>query len=152
MQSISPTHSIRHLTLSLLLLIVNGAYATEYVVSSADELGDLSLQAGDIVIWEDGTYSEDDNISLTANGTASNPILIKAENPGGVTFTGGMTIDVGGDYVIIEGFRWKGGSGKSNHIEFRKGEQYANYSTLRNCVIDDLTPVSYTHLTLPTIA
>ncbi|MEP5253906.1 MAG: hypothetical protein ABJQ39_02525 [Winogradskyella arenosi] len=48
-------------------------------------------------------------------------------------------MSIGGDHVIVEGFDWDGGYGASVVIEFRDGYDYANYSTLQNCVIDGLT-------------
>ncbi|WNJ17048.1 chondroitinase-B domain-containing protein [Pontibacter sp. G13] len=127
-----------------LLLVLIGlssiAQATTYTVSSADAFNALSLSPGDVVIWQDGIYSADDNITFTADGTASNPIILKAETPGGVQFTGEMTMDISGDYVIVEGFYWNGGAAANNHVEFRRSSAYANHSIIRNCAFNDLTP------------
>lgn len=118
----------------------NSAFSANYTVSSADQFNSLSLFAGDIVIWTDGTYSIDDNISFSGNGTSSNPITLKAETPGGVVFTGEMSMDISGDYVIVDGFYWKEGGSLNNHVEFRNGSTYANNSIIRNCAFNNLTP------------
>ena len=47
-------------------------------------------------------------------------------------------MNIGGDYVVVDGFHWQGGYGASNFIQFRNGTDYANYSTIQNCAIDGL--------------
>ncbi|MBU2929671.1 chondroitinase-B domain-containing protein [Winogradskyella psychrotolerans] len=106
-----------------------------------DELEDLfeTLEAGDTVILADGVYDDDDRIKFSPTaGTAAMPITFRAETPGGVRFTGGMQLSIGGDHVVVDGFYWDGGFGSSVVIEFRDGENYANYSTLQNCAMDGL--------------
>ncbi|MHA7941743.1 chondroitinase-B domain-containing protein [Formosa sp. 3Alg 14/1] len=116
------------------------SYGADYTVNSASEFNNLSLSPGDVVTWANGTYSSDQRISFTANGSASNPIILRAETPGGVIFTGQTNMDISGDYVIIDGFYWNGGAGSNNHIQFRKSSAYANHSTIRNCAFNNLTP------------
>ncbi|WP_051336063.1 chondroitinase-B domain-containing protein [Aquimarina latercula] len=113
-------------------------FATEYTISSIDDFNNLSLSPGDVVIWEDGVYNDDERLVFRANGTSSNPITLKAETPGGVVFNNGLQMDIAGNYLIVEGFHWKGGYGASNFIQFRNGTTYAQNSTIRNCVIDGL--------------
>ncbi|MGJ8678458.1 MAG: chondroitinase-B domain-containing protein [Akkermansiaceae bacterium] len=115
-------------------------FAAEYTVSSIEEFNDLSLSAGDVVTWTDGTYSEEGNIDFAGTGTAGNPITLKAETIGGVTFTDSVTMTLSADYAIVEGFYWNGGDGQNNHIQFRNGSTYANYSTIRNCAMNNLAP------------
>lgn len=121
-------------------LLPNILTSQNYTVSTAEEFNNLSLNPGSVVTWRNGTYNGDENISITANGTLSNPITLKAETPGGVIFTGEMTMDIGADYVIVEDFYWNGGPAVNNHVEFRKGSQYANNSIIRNCVFNNLEP------------
>ncbi|WP_405205330.1 chondroitinase-B domain-containing protein [Aquimarina sp. LLG6339-5] len=113
-------------------------FATEYTINSINDFNNLSLSPGDVVIWEDGVYNDDERIVFRANGTSSNPITLKAETPGGVVFNNGLQMDIAGNYLIVEGFHWKGGYGASNFIQFRNGTTYAQNSTIRNCVIDGL--------------
>jgi poly(beta-D-mannuronate) lyase len=47
-------------------------------------------------------------------------------------------MNIGGDYVVVDGFHWQGGFGASNFIQFRNGTDYANFSTIQNCAIDGL--------------
>ncbi len=132
---------------SLLLMLVGAAmfsslaaFGAEYTVSSAGQLNSLSLSAGDIVTWTDGTYSDQD-ITFTGSGTQSNPIILKAETPGGVILNGSSKLNIYGSYLIVEGFFWDGGEGESDHVEFRKGgssTEFANNCTIRNCGFDNL--------------
>ena len=94
--------------------------------------------AGDVIILEDGIYNSDERIDFIGNGTAENPIVFRAATPGGVIFSGGLQMNIGGDYLVVDGFHWKGGYGASNFIQFRNGSDYANHSTIQNCAIDGL--------------
>ncbi|WP_179352538.1 chondroitinase-B domain-containing protein [Winogradskyella vidalii] len=128
---------------SVLLLFSVSLFAqTTYNIDDPEDLDDLNevLQAGDTVILEDGVYDSEDRIKFSpTTGTADMPITFRAETPGGVRFTAGLKMSVGGDHVIIDGFHWDGGYGPSTLIEFRDGTDYANHSTIQNCAIDGLT-------------
>ncbi|WP_159021518.1 chondroitinase-B domain-containing protein [Formosa sp. L2A11] len=133
---------MKKITLFFLLLCSISAIAqTTHYIDDPEDLSDLSesLAAGDTVILADGEYDSDERIKFSpTTGTAALPITFRPETPGGVTFTGGLKMSIGGDYVIIDGFYWKGGYGASNFIEFRDGYNYANHSTIQNCAIDGL--------------
>lgn len=131
---------IKHLFLTCILFIIPlFISATDYTISSVDEFNNLNLNAGDTVTWLNGTYSSDERITFSGNGTASNPIILKAETPGGVIFNNGLQMDIAGSYLIIEGFYWNGGYGASNFIQFRNGTTYAQNCTIQNCAINGLT-------------
>lgn len=121
-----------------IFLFSSQVFATDYTINSINEFNNLNLSPGDVVIWENGTYNSDERLTFRANGTASNPIILKAETPGGVIFNNGLQMNIAGNYLIVEGFHWKGGYGASNFIQFRNGTTYAQNSTIRNCVIDGL--------------
>ena len=130
-----------YIVILILLTTYNGFSQTTYNITNPEDLTSLSatLAAGDTVILANGTYTSNARIKFSPNtGTASMPITFKAETPGGVKFTGGLRMSIGGDYVIVDGFHWQGGYGASNFIEFREGSDYANYSTIQNCGIDGL--------------
>ena len=109
-----------------------------YIINDPLELEDRTYVPGDEIILSNGIYNSDERIDFIGMGTSDQPIVFKAESPGGVQFTGGLAMDIGGDYLIVEGFHWKGGFGASNFIQFRNGTNYANYSKIQNCVIDQL--------------
>lgn len=100
------------------------------------------LTPGTTITIANGTYSASFTMRFNGVGDSTNPITLKAETPGGVKFINGQPLKIGGEYCIIDGFHWKGGNGASNFIEFRDGSNYANYSTLQNCVVDGLIGTS----------
>ncbi|ARV16093.1 chondroitinase-B domain-containing protein [Polaribacter sp. SA4-12] len=133
-----------HIKIFILLLICNYNTFSQntHNIDGDDELEafDFStLGAGDTVILADGTYTSEDRLVINpTTGTSDSPITIKTATPGGVTFTNGMPMSIAGDYIIVDGFYWKGGYGTSNFIQFRNGYVFANHSTIQNCVIDGL--------------
>ncbi|MBU2949943.1 T9SS type A sorting domain-containing protein [Tamlana agarivorans] len=135
---------MRKITFYLLMLFSISAIGqgVTHTISDPAAITSLSasLQAGDEVVLLDGTYTSDERIKFSpTTGTAAEPITFRAETPGGVKFTGGLKMSIGGDHVIVDGFYWKGGIGASNFIEFRDGSSnYANHSTIQNCAIDGL--------------
>ena len=122
----------------LLLFFISALGQTTYNISDPEDLENNTYVAGDIVILANGVYNTDERIDFIGNGTSSSPIVFRAESPGGVVFTGGLQMNIGGDYVVVDGFHWQGGYGASNFIQFRNGSDYANHSTIQNCAIDGL--------------
>ncbi|RIA10758.1 poly(beta-D-mannuronate) lyase [Flavobacteriaceae bacterium MAR_2010_72] len=133
---------MRKITTFLLLLFSATVLGqTTHYISSPSALTtafSTTLAPGDTVILADGTYSASATMKFNGVGTAAMPITLKPATPGGVKFTGGQTLKIGGDYCIVDGFHWKGGNGASNFIEFRDGTDYANNSIIQNCVIHGL--------------
>ena len=107
--------------------------STHYVASAAEVKALGKLPAGSVVIWRNGLYSNE-VIDLAAAGTAENPVLLRAETPGKVLFTGASRITVTGSYAEVNGFWWRNPApvaGKSV-VTFAKG---SSHGTLRNCAI-----------------
>ncbi|MDB9888414.1 hypothetical protein OAC92_08505 [Polaribacter sp.] len=126
-------------TFYLLMFLTVSVYSqTTYTINDPLDLEDNTFVAGDVIILEDGIYNSDERINFIGNGTAENPIVFRAATPGGVIFSGGLQMNIGGDYLVVDGFHWKGGYGASNFIQFRNGSDYANHSTIQNCAIDGL--------------
>ena len=123
---------------SFLLLSQVSFSQTTYTIDDPEKLEDQAYVAGDVIILANGVYDSDERIDFVGDGTADNPITFRAQSPGGVVFTGGLQMNIGGDYVVVDGFHWKGGYGASNFIQFRNGYDYANHSTIQNCAIDGL--------------
>lgn len=61
-------------------------------------------------MWEDGVYY---NIDLTIN---KHYLVVRAETPGKVIFTGTSSANIGGSYNVIEGFQWLGGDIKDRWL------------------------------------
>ncbi len=125
-------------TLLSLLFSVTVISQTTYTISDPEDLQNETYVAGDVIILSNGVYDTDERIDFIGNGESGNPITFRAESPGGVKFTGGMQMNIGGDYVVVDGFHWEGGFGASNFIQFRDGTDYAHHSTIQNCVLDGL--------------
>lgn len=126
----------------LLIFLLNSlllSSQTTYNIEDPEELSELVLAAGDVVILKNNTYSSDERILFTGIGTADNPITFRSETPGGVIFDNGLQLDIAGEYLIVDGFYWNGGYGASNFIQFRKGTTYAQNCTIQNCAINGLS-------------
>lgn len=122
-----------------------------YNIDDPKDLQKTFYQPGDHIILKNGIYDTDGRAVFMGSGTAENPIVFRAETPGGVIFTGGMQLNIGGEtddttgeilatgeYLIVDGFHWKGGYGSSSVIEFRNSYDHARNSTIQNCVMDGL--------------
>ena len=119
-----------------------------YEIDDPEDLRNVFYQPGDEIILKNGTYTTDERLRFLGSGTKENPVVFRAETPGGVIFTGGPRLTIGGEkdnnigvtgeYLVVDGFHWKGGYGASNFIEFRNGYDYAYHCTIQNCVIDGL--------------
>ncbi len=127
-----------YLIVTLTLFSFQAFAQTTYSVEDPKALESQEYAPGDVIILSNGIYDSDERIDFVGNGNADQPIVFRAETPGGVKFTGGLQLNIGGDHVIVDGFYWQGGYGASNFIQFRNGTDYANFSTIQNCVIDGL--------------
>jgi poly(beta-D-mannuronate) lyase len=115
--------------------------ATVYPINSADDLDDLTLVPGDTVVWTNGTYSNQEINFIRFFGTAGAPIVLKAETPGEVIFTGESTMNIYGEHLVVEGFYWREGIGENNHVQFRRSgsnEDLCTDCVIRNCSFDNL--------------
>ena len=142
----------KYFFLTLLFLLVaqiSNSQNITYNIDDPELIDDVIYKAGDIIILKNGTYSTDERVNFLGSGTIDNPVTFRAETPGGVIFTGGFKMNIGGEsngdtklatgeYLVVDGFHWKGGYGASNFIQFRNGTDYAHFSTIQNCVIDGL--------------
>lgn len=70
---------------------------------------------GDHIVLANGSYSLSASVAVSGeNGTAANPIVIRAASVLGVTFTGTGSFNVtSSSYIIIQGFRFIGATGSS---------------------------------------
>lgn len=115
--------------------------ATVYPINDADDLEDLSLLPGDTIVWANGTYSDQEINFIRVFGTAEAPIVLKAENPGEVIFTGESTLNLYGTHLVVEGFYWREGEGANNHVQFRRSgsnEDLCTDCVIRDCAFDNL--------------
>lgn len=110
-----------------------GSETTVYV-SSAEELKALgTVAAGTVIVWRNGLYG-DQVAELKSAGTAENPVILRAEKPGAVCFTGASRISVSGTYAEVNGFWWRNPepvSGKAV-VTLAKG---SSHCTVRDCAV-----------------
>lgn len=107
--------------------------AVKYVASAAELKALGTLAAGDVVVWRDGTYA-DAAAEIKAAGTAESPVVLRAETPGGVRFTGTSRLNIAGSHIVVSGLWWQDPvpvSGKAV-VTFSKG---SSACTLSDCAI-----------------
>lgn len=130
------------ITSCCLLLAVNIAGAQNVLVSNQQELNAALSKAhpGDNILLKAGIW-KDVSLEITTSGTAQQPIIIAAQEPGKVQFTGNSSIRFGSNYVTVSGIRFNDGYVKEGAIvEFHTDDQHlANYCRLTNCVIENFS-------------
>ncbi len=144
-------NSTRLIAAFILLVLLNPqddrqAFGETHKVRSADEISELidsqSIAPGDVLLWTDGEYS-DQEINLNGvNGKSDRPITLRAATPGGVMLLGESQIRTNAQWWVIEGFHFAGQKGKPNAynpIQFRgSGDVGAEHVRLTNCAFTDL--------------
>lgn len=106
----------------------------KYFISSVEEFSGLSLAPGDVVVWKNGTYNAV-TAKLKAKGAEGSPVVLKAETPGKVVFTGASSLSLSGAYFRAEGFAWRelDSSMKTSVMTCAKGSDHCAFE---NCLID----------------
>lgn len=100
-----------------------------------------SASPGDTLIVANGEWIDAD-LLFEAEGTAEAPIVLMAEEPGKVVFTGASRLRLAGEYLVVSGLAFVDGhTPGTTVIEFRKNsKKLANNSRVTNCVIDNYNP------------
>lgn len=136
--------TVRSLFASAALLAASCATAQGPPVTTASELRSAIAAAGpgDVITMADGTWT-DLEIVFRADGVEGDSIRLQAETPGGVLLTGTSRLRIAGDYLVVEGLRFEGGTPSGTHvIQFRDGAKQANHSRLAHSTLIDVNPVS----------
>ncbi|WP_298779329.1 chondroitinase-B domain-containing protein [uncultured Polaribacter sp.] len=114
------------------------------VVSSEAELNSAisSATAGSTIILTNGVWNNLE-LKINKNGTESNPIIIKAQSPNQVFIEGKSNIEMGGSYIVLEGFVFQNASNLEVSddvidpiITFRESGDSCNNCTVTNIKID----------------
>ncbi|NRS91795.1 chondroitinase-B domain-containing protein [Frigoriflavimonas asaccharolytica] len=94
-------------------------YTTTASLVSAVNLAGTNGTGGTFIL-KDGTYNNA-TMSFSAIATAANPIIIKAQNIGGVTFTGTsyVSFGYGAAYMTLEGFKFNCTGNVSTLVKFQ---------------------------------
>jgi len=131
------------IVLSLLFFLLIGckdsALNSGQIVNDKDELQAAldAAEPGDNIVLSNGVW-EDVQIKMTKSGTEKKPITLQAETPGAVIIQGQSDIQLGADYLVVEGLYFtKGYTPSSSVISFHIEDTVANHSIVRNCAIVD---------------
>jgi len=128
-----------------LLLATTPAFATDFTVSNASEISNAmnSARPGDVLIMTDGVWTNQD-IEFAGDGTASSPITLRAETPGGVQLNGTSRLSISGSHLVVDGLNFENGGDNSLDyvIEFRGSEGDASDCRLTNTQIRNYNPQS----------
>jgi poly(beta-D-mannuronate) lyase len=73
---------------------------------------------GSVIVLANGTYTNFGYYKVIKSGTATQPVIIRAQTPGGVVFNGNVQFEVQANHVILDGFRFNG--------DARPSPDYAN--------------------------
>jgi len=99
-----------------------------------------NARPGDTLLIANGTYT-DKEIRLTGKGTADKPIVIKAQDNGKVFVEGVSTLQLAGDYLVVEGLYFRNGHpGGKPVIEYRLENEVANNCRVTGCIIEYYNP------------
>jgi poly(beta-D-mannuronate) lyase len=128
----------KYFILTLLLFsFFKNAHASTFKVKNETELQSANSKAapGDIIELQNGEWNNI-NLHFTCNGNSEKPIIIKAATRGSVIINGKSSLQIGGDWLIIDGLLFKNGYNPSGNVwEFKVGKKVANNSRITNCVI-----------------
>ncbi|MEM8678837.1 MAG: chondroitinase-B domain-containing protein [Planctomycetota bacterium] len=115
-----------------------------FVSSAADIANTLPLVGpGDELVMTDGVWNNQ-QIQFAANGTSAQPITLRAQNPGQVQLTGNSSINISGDWLVVDGLNFDGGAlGSNDHVvEFRGSLGEATNSRFTNSAIVNYNPAN----------
>lgn len=116
--------------------------AADIFVSSASDINTAmqSAQPGDTLVMTNGDWTNQ-SISFAGDGVAGNPITLRAETPGQVILSGSSKLSISGDYLVVDGLNFDGGSLSSgNVVEFRGSNGEATNSRFTNSAIVNYNP------------
>ena len=131
---------IQTMMIVLLLSVAGHVVGRSITVSSASAIN-KTWSAGDTLILPNGNYS---NLVLTiqGNGTASQPIVLRAATPGMVFLGGNSYITLKGKYIELNGIRFQGTySGKNHIIQF---DSSSSNCRATECGIESYNPTDET--------
>lgn len=133
------------LTCLIILFSIGTVYARRTIVTTAATINNGTWTAGDTIVMKSGTWTNQ-AISLKANGTALQPVVLIAESPGNVILNGNSRLSFSGNYIIVSGLYFKNGTlSGAPVVEFRtSASELAHNSILENSAIANYNPINNT--------
>ena len=118
----------------------NNNQSTEVFVRDTEELNKAIKNAapGSEIIMANGVW-KDVQIKLSAKGNENQPITLRPETPGLVSLEGQSSLNIGGEYLVVDGLYFKNGYTPSTSvIQFKiDDENIANHCRVTNTVIHE---------------
>ena len=114
--------------------------AGELLLQPGQDVEDFAKQvsAGDVIVLKNGVWQDADLKFEQLPGTADKPIVIRAETPGQVVFTGATEFRLSGQYVTVSGFVFRDCSGASDVVQLRThSERHAHHCRMTDCVFEE---------------
>jgi poly(beta-D-mannuronate) lyase len=97
-----------------------------------------AARAGDTVTLKNGPWN-DVKVVVNRGGEPGNPVVIRAETPGGVKLGGASSLEINAAHVTVDGFWFHGGAiTKGAVIQFK-----SHHGVVRNTAITDYNPASF---------
>lgn len=89
---------------------------------------------GDVIVLASGEWRDVD-LRLDGEGTADQPVTIRAEEPGKTIITGASRVRLGGSHLVVSGLFFRNLSGaNSDWLEFRiDSKRRANFCRVTDC-------------------
>jgi poly(beta-D-mannuronate) lyase len=139
------TPSTKPLVALLLILLSWTARGKDVLLADASAVRQAlkKTQPGDTLIMRDGTW-HDAKIILDVHGTASKPITLRAQTPGGVILSGASSIRIGGDFIVVQGLLFRDGAMPGGQVIIFRSESSheAHNCRVTDCAIIDYNPAS----------
>ena len=125
-----------------LFLIASFTKAADVLVNTPQELKSAVAKAkpGDVILLKNKVWT-DVQLVVSGKGTKEKPIWVKPENGDKVQISGKSNLKIGGEFVIIKGFHFKGGYSPKDHVvTFRvDNDNLANNCRITQFAIEDFS-------------
>jgi len=131
------------LSATFMSVLPKACLAAEFLTGTADEIAPALRQAspGDSIVLSDGIWT-DQYIRFEGEGTERTPLVLRAQTPGQVIFTGKSRLEISGHWLVADGLLFESGAlERGQHvIRFTGKKGDAANSRLTNVSIVNYNP------------
>ncbi|WP_157663340.1 chondroitinase-B domain-containing protein [Polaribacter sp. SA4-12] len=139
-------YSYQILLLFIAILFCGNLKAQTLVNNDSELQAAISnASAGSEIVLSNGVWTNV-QISINKNGTAANPVILRAENVGQVFIEGNSNIQLGGNYIFFKGFVFQNPSSlvsSGDRIDPIIAFRDASNNECNNCVVNNIKIDSY---------